>query len=82
MKEMTEQEVRNKVLEVIVSSTETELPVTEQTELFGDLGLASVEVFVMLGELEDVFDVEIPASRLGCVRTAKDLCDLVIDLIS
>ncbi|MGN0314571.1 MAG: acyl carrier protein [Fusicatenibacter sp.] len=78
---MTVQEVKKKVLEVIVSSTETEQTVTEETELFGDLGLSSVEVFVMLGELEDTFDLEIPASRLRTVRTANDLCKLVIALL-
>ena len=52
---MTIEEVKKEVLRIIKESTETELKVTEETSLFADMGLASVEVVVMVGELEETF---------------------------
>ena len=75
---MTVEEVKEKTMEVIRESTETELDLTEDTGLYEDMGLASVEVYVMLCDLEEVFGISIPASALRQIRTAGDLCDLVI----
>lgn len=75
---MTVEEAKEKILEVIVESTETDMEVKEDTALYEDMGLASVEVYVMLCDLEEVFGISIPASALRQIRTAGDLCDLVI----
>lgn len=75
---MTIEEAKEKILEVIVESTETDMEVKEDTALYEDMGLASVEVYVMLCDLEEVFGISIPASALRQIRTAGDLCDLVI----
>lgn len=75
---MTVKEAKEKILEVIVESTETDMEVKEDTALYEDMGLASVEVYVMLCDLEEVFGISIPASALRQIRTAGDLCDLVI----
>lgn len=69
--------VKKRVLEVIRKSTETEEEIGEDTQLYEDMGLASVEVYVMLCDLEEVFEISIPASTLREVRTAGDLCRLV-----
>ena len=45
------QDVKKKIIEVIKESTETEDTLTSETELFADMGLSSVEVVVMLGDL-------------------------------
>ena len=42
------------------------------------MGLASVEAYVLLSDLEEEFGVRIPASALRNVRTTGDLCSLVI----
>ena len=51
------QDVKKKIIEVIKESTETEMTLTSETELFTDMGLSSVEVVVMLGDLEDALDL-------------------------
>ena len=79
---MTVQEAKTEIIRVIKVSTETELDITEQTNMFTDMGLSSVEVVVMLGELEDTFGIDIPASRLRRVRTVGDMCELVIQILT
>lgn len=72
------QDVKKKIIEVIKESTETEMTLTPDTELFADMGLSSVEVVVMLGDLEDVFGIDIPAADIRDVRTVGELSDLII----
>lgn len=79
---MTVQEAKKEIIRVIKVSTETELDITEQTNMFTDMGLSSVEVVVMLGELEDTFGIDIPASRLRRVRSVGDMCELVIQILT
>lgn len=78
---MTVQEAKKEIMHVIKVSTETELDITEETNIFSDMGLSSVEVMVMLGELEDAFDIDIPAAQLRRVRTVGDMCELVIEIL-
>ena len=79
---MNVKELKQKILEVIMESTETELKVTEDTTLYEEMGLASVEAYVLLSDLEEACGVRIPASALRHVRTAGDLCTLVIGEMS
>lgn len=79
---MTVQEAKKEIIRVIKVSTETELDITEQTNMFTDMGLSSVEIVVMLGELEDAFGIDIPASQLRSVRTVGDMCELVIRILT
>lgn len=72
------QDVKEKIIEVIKESTETEITLTPETELFADMGLSSVEVVVMLGNLEDAFGIDIPAADIRDVRTVGELSDLII----
>ena len=75
------QDVKKKIIEVIKESTETEMTLTPDTELFADMGLSSVEVVVMLGDLEDVFCIDIPAADIRNVRTIGELSDLIIFIL-
>ena len=75
---MNMQDVKKKIIEVIKESTETEITLTPETELFADMGLSSVEVVVMLGDLEDAFGIDIPAADIRNVRTIGELSDLII----
>lgn len=78
---MTVEELKKQVIQIIKESTETEQEITEKTNLFVDLGLASVEVVVMIGELEETFGIDIPASKLRKVRTVENLCNLIVEII-
>ena len=75
------QDVKKKIIEVIKESTETEMTLTPDTELLADMGLSSVEVVVMLGDLEDVFGIDIPAADIRNVRTIGELSDLIIFIL-
>ena len=70
---MNIQDVKKKIIEVIKESTETEITLTSETELFADMGLSSVEVVVMLGDLEDAFGIEIPSEDLEQLGTIADV---------
>lgn len=56
-------------------------PLTMETRLVEELGLSSVEITVLLSDLEDIFHIYIPASALRHVRCAGDLCRIVTERI-
>lgn len=72
------EEAKKKIIDVIAESTETDLELTADTGLFTDMGLSSVEVVVMLGDLEDAFGIDIPAAELRNIKTIGELSDLII----
>ena len=78
---MTVSEVKKAIIEVIVTSTETEIQVTEKTHLLKDMGLSSIEVVILLGDLENAFGIRIPVSKVRNVRTAGDLGQVVISIL-
>jgi acyl carrier protein len=55
--------------------------VGEDTDLVADLGLDSVQVLEMCTDLEDELDISIPVNRLGEVRTAGQLADVLVQLL-
>jgi len=55
---------------------------SEATDLISDLGLDSVQVLEMCTDLEDELDVSIPVNRLGDVRSAGQLADLLQQLLN
>lgn len=78
---MTIAELNREILSIVRGSTETEMEITENTHLIRQMGLSSVEIMMMVSELEDAFGVEISASDLRHVQTVGDLCRLVADLL-
>ncbi len=78
---ITVSELKAKIIEEIAVSTETDLEITEETALYEDMGLASMEAYVLLCDLEETFRVRIQASSLRHVRTVGDLCELVVDAV-
>lgn len=78
---MTIHEVKQAVFATIQSSTETELPITENTHLIREIGLSSIEAMLLLSDLEDRFGINIPANRLRDIQTVNDLCQVVIDCL-
>lgn len=78
---MTDAQKRAEIYRVIAQSTETEIALKEETMLFEEMGLSSMEVFVLLGDLEDAFGIDIPAAGLRRVETIGDLSDYVLKLM-
>lgn len=57
--------------------TDSNVELTEDSDLMNDLGLNSVKVMDLLLNIEDSFDVSIPLSELPDVRTVKDFALLL-----
>lgn len=79
---MTLTEIKNEIISIIAESTETEVPITENTHIVNEIGLSSIETMMLVTDLEDRFGIVIPTSGLRNVRTVADLCQLVIDELS
>ncbi len=74
---MTIEELNNQIYNVIRSSTETELELYEDLNLITQMGLSSVEIMLMISDLEDAFGMELPVSELRNVATVGQLCQVI-----
>ena len=74
---MTVEQLNSEIYDVIRSSTETELELCEDLHLITQMGLSSVEIMLMISDLEDAFDIELPISQLRDVATVGQLCEAV-----
>ena len=73
---MTEEEIFNKVKEIIVAQTgEDESAVIAQSNIKNDLNADSLDVFEVINELEDEFDIKIESEE--GIETVQDLVDFV-----
>ena len=79
---MTIKELNQEIYEVIRSSTETELELTDEMHLITEMGLSSVEIMLMISDLEDHFGIELPIEELRGVATIGQLCKVVLEVIS
>ena len=75
---MTVSQVKEEVIRVIRDSTETEYAIRMDTHLVKGLGLSSVEIMMLVSDLEDRFGVHISGAKLRNVWTVGDLCNLVL----
>ena len=76
---MTLEQLNQEILSVVAQSTESEIPITPATHLIREMGLSSVEIMLLVSDLEDHFDVTITPARLRQVQTVGDLCQIVAD---
>ncbi|MDF7639538.1 acyl carrier protein [Lactobacillus sp. ESL0791] len=73
---MTDEEIFNKVREIIVGQTgEDEGLVTLTSNIKDDLNADSLDVFEVINELEDEFDIKIESE--DGIQTVQDLVDFV-----
>ena len=73
---MTDQEIFNKVKEIIVSQTgEDEKAITLAANVKEDLNVDSLDIFEMINELENEFDIEF--KNESGINTVQDLVDFV-----
>ena len=70
---MTNEELNTRICDVIRSSTETELELHEDLNLITQMGLSSMEIMLMISDLEDAFGIELPISELREITTVGDL---------
>lgn len=73
---MTNEEIFNKVKEIIVDETgEDEEAVTLEANIKDDLDADSLDIFEVINELEDEFDIKIESEE--GIETVQDLVDFV-----
>ena len=64
----------DKVKEILSKYTEAE-SITEDVSLTQDLMLTSLEVVSMVGEFEDIFDIEIADEEIMKMKTVGDILE-------
>lgn len=70
-----------KLVEIICNSVEVEPgDVHSESRFMEDLGFTSFDFMSMLGELEDVFDVEIDQQEASEIRTVQEAADYLTKL--
>ena len=79
---MTIPEAINEIYAVIRSSTETDLNLVPELHLIQDMGLSSVEIMLLLTDLEDHFQINIPVSELRNTQTIDDLCQVILHILT
>jgi acyl carrier protein len=62
-----------RVLELLGPFTKERGPISESSDLVGDLGLSSIDVMEVIEQVEDEFDISFPLNSLPDIRTVSDL---------
>ena len=78
---MTIEKLNAHILSLVQESTETDFPITPETHLIRDMGLSSVEIMLLISDLEDHFDINISPTQLRHAQTIGDLTKLVAEEI-
>ena len=69
------------LVEIIVNYVEVQKEaITPESRFMEDLGFTSFDFMSMLGELEDVFDVEIDQQEASEIRTVQEAADYLTKL--
>jgi acyl carrier protein len=72
-----EQEIFDKLSELLQPFNETQVELKPQTEIAVDLAIDSVSVMDFVMEVEDHFDMDIPLNVLSDTHTMKDMISVV-----
>lgn len=64
----------------IVKNVTKESGITEDSSFMDDLDMASIDIFILLGDVEKEFHVKISEKYLKQIDTVGDMADLVIKL--
>lgn len=73
---MNKDKTMKEIYRVILESTESEVDIEDGTDLVEEMGLSSMEVMVLLSDLEHEFKIMFPMDQLLQVRTVGDLADI------
>lgn len=63
----------DKIIEMMRDVCEIEDEITLESRFVEDFGLSSLEMFDLISEMEEEFDVSIPTRKLQGIRTVADL---------
>ncbi|MBQ1255837.1 MAG: acyl carrier protein [Clostridia bacterium] len=62
-----------KIIEIMQDVCEIEDEITPESRFVEDFGISSLEMFKLITEIEEEFDVSIPTRKLQGIRTVFDL---------
>jgi len=63
----------DKIIEIMQDVCEIEDEITPESRFVEDFGISSLEMFKLITEIEEEFDVSIPTRKLQGIRTVSDL---------
>lgn len=63
----------DKIIDIMRDVCEIEDEITLQSRFVEDFGISSLDMFNLISELEEEFDVSIPTRKLQSIRTVADL---------
>lgn len=63
----------DKIIEIMQDVCEIEDEITHESRFVEDFGISSLEMFKLITEIEEEFDVSIPTRKLQGIRTVSDL---------
>jgi len=66
-----------KIIEIMQDVCEIEDEITPQSRFVEDFGISSLEMFKLITEIEEEFDVSIPTRKLQGIHTVADLMNEV-----
>lgn len=75
---MTVNEAKKTIMDTIADLIDSDDALTEDMSLVRDLGVSSMKLLTMIGELEDIFDVDLNMKKIGNISTVGELCDYII----
>lgn len=71
----------DQLTEIIVNYVEVKKEdIRPESRFIEDLGFTSFDFMSMLGEVEDVLDVEIDAEKAANIHTVQEACDYLSEL--
>ena len=62
-----------RIIEIMRDVCEIEEEITLQSRFIEDFGISSLEMFQLITEIEEEFDVSIPTRKLQGIRSVADL---------
>lgn len=71
-----------RVLATINRTLKRDVLLSEETALQADVGMTSLQVMELVGEIEDEFDISLPLNRLPDIRTIKELSQEIVTVLA
>ena len=80
---MRKEEIKKEVLNVIENVTDiTKEEIHDGDSLMDDLDVSSLEVLTIIGDIEDIFDIEVDEIEMRELVTIDDVIDCIYDIVN
>ena len=78
---MCNEDILNKVIEMFATMTDVE-EITEESELIEDLGISSMDVLLLISNMEAEFQVKVPETAIRKMFTIADVAEIIEELMA